>query len=299
MYELIPASGRTYYIDCPTKIGVFLAGENRVYLIDSGNKKDAGKKLWQILEQKGWRLQGILNTHSHADHIGGNRYLQEQTGCQVFARGVENAFTRYPVLEPSFLYGGCPPEELRHKFLMAQESDALEFSHPDFPRELESIPLPGHSLHMTGFRTPDNVVFLGDAVVSPATLEKYGVSYLYDVGTALHTLDALEQLEASLFVPSHAEPTTDISELVHRNREKILEVGDRIVSLCEVPRTAEELLKELFTLYGLTMTFEQHAMIGSTLRSYLTWLKSLGRLTAEIRENAMVWQAVPDFPKEP
>ena len=76
-------------------------------------------------------------------------------------------------------------------------------------------------------------------------------------------------------------------------------MGDRIVSLCEVPRTAEELLKELFTLYGLTMTFEQHAMIGSTLRSYLTWLKSLGRLTAEIRENAMVWQAVPDFPKEP
>ena len=47
------------------------------------------------------------------------------------------------------------------------------------------------------------------------------------------------------------------------------------------------------------MTFEQHAMIGSTLRSYLTWLKSLGRLTAEIRENTMVWQAVPDFPKEP
>lgn len=290
MYELIPVSGRTYYIDCPTKIGVFLEGENRAYLIDSGNKKDAGKKLRQILEQQGWRLQGILNTHSHADHIGGNRYLQEQTGCKIFAGGVENAFTRYPLLEPSFLYGGCPPEELRHKFLMAQESDALEFSDPAFPEEIEVLPLPGHSLHMAGFRTPDNVVFLGDAVVSPGTLEKYGVSYLYDVEAALRTLDAVEQMEADLFIPSHAEPAADSKELVRLNREKIFEVGDRIVSFCKEPRTAEELLRELFTAYGLTMTFEQHALIGSTLRSYLTWLKGSGRLAARIRDNAMVWQ---------
>ncbi len=292
MYELIPARGRTCYIDCPTKIGVFFTGENRVCFIDSGNKKDTGKKLRQILEQKGWELQCILNTHSHADHIGGNHYLQEQTGCGIFAGGVENAFTRYPLLEPSFLYGGCPPEELRHKFLMAQESDALEFSHPDFPGEIQALPLPGHSLHMTGFCTPDDVVFLGDAVVSAETLEKYGISYLYDVEMTLRTLDAIEQMEAALFIPSHAEPTEAIGELVRLNREKIFEVGDRIVSLCKVPHTTEKLLGELFTAYHLTMTFEQHALIGSTLRSYLTWLKDLGRLAAEIQENTLVWQAI-------
>lgn len=84
MYELIPVARRTYYIDCPAKIGVVLMENNGVYLIDSGSDKDAGKKVKRILEQNNWTLLGILNTHSHADHIGGNRYLQEQTGCRIF-----------------------------------------------------------------------------------------------------------------------------------------------------------------------------------------------------------------------
>ncbi len=45
-----------------------------------------------------------MNTHSNADHIGGNRYLQGQTGCKVYSGGIEAAFTKYPVLEPSFIY---------------------------------------------------------------------------------------------------------------------------------------------------------------------------------------------------
>ena len=80
MYELIQAGERTYYIDCPAKIGIYRMDETRVCLIDSGNDKDAGKKVLKILEANGWKLDRILNTHFHADHVGGNRLLQERTG---------------------------------------------------------------------------------------------------------------------------------------------------------------------------------------------------------------------------
>ena len=50
MYELIQLSDKCYYINCPAKIGVYLAEENNVYLIDSGNDKDAGRKVRQILD---------------------------------------------------------------------------------------------------------------------------------------------------------------------------------------------------------------------------------------------------------
>ena len=103
MYELVQVNERTYYINCPAKIGVYLAGDADVYLIDSGNDKEAGRKVRQLLEKNGWHLQGILNTHSNADHIGGNQYLQAHTGCRVFAGGIEAAFTAQPILEPSFL----------------------------------------------------------------------------------------------------------------------------------------------------------------------------------------------------
>lgn len=121
MYELIRAGERSYYIDCPAKIGLFEV-EGGVCLVDSGNDKDAGRKVRQILDKNGWKLLAILVTHSNADHIGGCQYLQKQTGCRVFAPGIEAAFTRSPVLESAFLYGGFPPKPLRHKFLMAQPS---------------------------------------------------------------------------------------------------------------------------------------------------------------------------------
>ncbi len=289
MYELVPVSERCYYINCPAKIGVYLLDRENVCLIDSGNDKDAGKKVKRILDQNGWHLTAIVNTHSNADHIGGNRYLQSQTGCKIYSGGIEAAFTRFPVLEPAFLYGGYPFKDLRHKFLMAQESDVIDFSEDGFPKDLEVIPLPGHFFDMVGFRTPDNVVFLADCISSRATLEKYAVSFLYDVEAYLETLDKVEQMEAAMFVPAHAEASTDIKELIRYNREKVYEVSGRILSICREPIGFERILQDVFKEYGLTMNFEQYVLVGSTVRSYLSWLKDNGKLAAEFKDNMLLW----------
>ena len=289
MYELVQVSERCYYINCPAKMGVYLLDRENVCLIDSGNDKDAGKKVKRILDQNGWHLTAIVNTHSNADHIGGNRYLQSQTGCKIYSGGIEAAFTRFPVLEPAFLYGGYPFKDLRHKFLMAQESDVTDFSEDGFPKDLEVIPLPGHFFDMVGFRTPDNVVFLADCISSRATLEKYAVSFLYDVEAYLETLDKVEQMEASMFVPAHAEASTDIKELIRYNREKVYEVSGRILSICREPIGFERILQDVFKEYGLTMNFEQYVLVGSTVRSYLSWLKDNGKLAAEFKDNMLLW----------
>ena len=251
MYELIQAGEKSYYINCPAKIGVYDAGDNNVYLIDSGSDKDAGRKVRQILDKNGWHLKGILNTHSNADHIGGNRYLQNQTGCRVFAGGIEAAFTKYPVLEPSFLYGGSPCKDLRHKFLLAQDCEVTDFSDEAFPKEIEIIPQPGHFFDMTGFRTPDQTVFLADCVSSRATLEKYAVSFIYDVGAYLKTLDMAEKMKAPLFVPAHAEASEDLGELIQFNRAKVYEIAEKILVFCAEPACFEQILQRIFTEYHL------------------------------------------------
>ena len=181
MYELIQLSERTYYIKSPTNIGLVRLDEQNVCLIDSGNDKDAGRKARQILDANGWNLAAIYNTHAHADHIGGNKYLQGQTGCKVYAPGIDCDFTRHPILEPSLLYGGYPPKDLRHKFLMAQESDAEELTTDKLPNGFEAIKLPGHFFNMVGFRTPDHVVFLADCLSSREILDKYQIGFVYDV----------------------------------------------------------------------------------------------------------------------
>lgn len=54
MYELIQVSERSYYIQSPAKIGLVKLNDTDVCLIDSGNDKDAGRKVRQLLDKNGW-----------------------------------------------------------------------------------------------------------------------------------------------------------------------------------------------------------------------------------------------------
>lgn len=290
MYELIPVGEQSYYIQSPSKIGLIRVGGRDVCLIDCGNDKDAGRKVRQILTANDWNLKAIYLTHSNADHIGGNKYLQAQTGCQTYAPGIECEFTRHPILEPAFLYGGFPPSDLRHKFLMAQESDASPLTKESLPEGFEILPLPGHFFDMVGYRTPDNVVYLADCLSSRQTLDKYQLTFLYDVAAYLNTLEMVKTLNARMFVPAHAEATEDITPLAQYNIDKVLSIGERLVSMCGRPISFEMLLQKVFSEYGLTMNFEQYVLIGSTVRSYLAWLKDSGRLDAVFEDNLLLWK---------
>ena len=292
MYELIQVSEQSYYIQSPAKIGLVKLNEQDVCLIDSGNDKDAGRKVRQLLDANGWRLTAIYNTHSNADHIGGNKYLQGQTGCTIYVPGIDCAFTRHPILEPSFLYGGYPCKELRHKFLMAQESDAQELTKGSLPEGFEIIPLPGHFFDMVGFRTPDDVVYLADCLSSRETLDKYQIGFVYDVAAYLDTLEMVKSLQAKMFVPAHAAASEDIAGLAQYNIDKVLEVADKIAGACQEPLCFEAILQKLFSDYGLTMNFEQYVLVGSTVRSYLAWLKDTGRMDALFENNMLLWRRV-------
>lgn len=290
MYELIQVSGGSYYIQSPAKIGLVKLNEKEVCLIDSGNDKDAGRKVRQLLDANGWKLTAIYNTHSNADHIGGNKYLQVQTGCRIYAPGIDCAFTRHPILEPAFLYGGYPCKDLRHKFLLAQESGAEVLTPDVLPEGFALIPLPGHFFDMVGLRTPDDVVYLADCLSSRETLDKYQISFLYDVGAYLKTLEMVKTLKAKRFVPAHAQDTEDISALAQYNIDKVHEIAERIVGLCREPLCFEMILQKLFAGYGLAMNFEQYVLVGSTVRSYLSWLKDTGRLDVRFEENMLLWE---------
>lgn len=290
MYELKQVAENSFYIQSPAKIGLVKLNETDICLVDSGSDKDAGRKVRQLLDANGWHLTAIYNTHSNADHIGGNKYLQGQTGCKIYAPGIDCAFTRHPILEPSFLYGGFPPQDLKHKFLMAQESDAEYLTDSCLPQGFRTIPLPGHFFDMVGFRNADDVVYLADCLSSKETLDKYQISFIYDVGAYVHTLEAVKGLEAKMFVPAHAEATTDILPLAQINIDKVYEIAEKIVALCAEPLCFEQILQKLFCAYELTMTFEQYVLVGSTVRSYLSWLKDNDRINALFENNLLLWQ---------
>ena len=289
MYELIRITDRSWYIDCPAKIGVYDAGDG-VYIVDAGSDKDAGRRVRKTLDEQGWKLRGILVTHSNADHIGGCQYLQRQTGCKIFAPGIEAQFTRAPMLEPSFLFGAYPPKPLRHKFLLAQPSDCLDVTDAEFPGDVRVIPLPGHFFDQCGYMTPDGTAYIADCVSSPETLSKYVFPFVYDVAAYLDTLEKLPGLGAKHYVPAPAAPSEDIAELAELNRRHIERVAGLILQLCVEPRDFEEILKLAFDERSLTLDFQQYVLVGSTIKSFLAWHLDNGRVSAEFADNRLLWR---------
>lgn len=290
MYELIQVSGNSYYIQSPAKIGLVRLNDTEVCLIDSGNDKDAGRKIRKVLDENGWSLRAIYNTHSNSDHIGGNRYLQGQTGCEIFAPGIECDFTNHTVLEPAFIYGGYAPKDLRHKFILAQPSHAQPLTADVLPQGWELLELPGHFFDMAGFRTADDVVYLADCLSGRETVDKYKIGFIYDVAAYIETLEKVKKMKAKIFVPSHAEPTDDIASLAQYNIDKVNEVAEKITDICREPVNFDRILQILFTDYDLKMNFEQHALVGSTVRSYLAWLRDTDRLDVEFTDNMLLWK---------
>ncbi len=293
--EAVHVTGSTWYVPGPVNVGVFVAEGDRAVLIDSGGDESFGRKLFRLLEARGWSLEMIVNTHSNADHIGGNAYLQKKTGCRIAATRKEAAFIEDPLLEPAFLWGGFPFKKLRNKFLQAQPSKVTDLlSAGDVPGfQLETVPLPGHFLEMIGVRTPDGVFFAADTVFSEKIIEKYGVTFCFDVGKAIETLEKLPLIPAKLYVPAHAEPVEDILPLTRLNREALETVGETVVGLCrEKPRSFEEILQSVTSRWQLALDANQYVLVGSTLRAHLSRLSDLDRIGPDFDGGRMVWKAL-------
>ncbi len=287
--ELIKVAKKTYYIKNPTNIGVYQVDDDSVYLIDTGNDKDAGRKILKIMEENGFKVKGIINTHSNADHIGGNKIIQDRTNCPIFAYNIEKSFIENPILEPSFLYGGYPFKEIRNKFLQAKESKVTSIEN-NLPDGLEYFKLKGHFFDMIGIKTSDDVYFLADSLFKEEVITKYHLCFLLDIKEYLNTLDYLETLKGKLFIPSHVEAVSDISNLITLNRNKVYEIIDKIYNFCEKEVTLEDILKYIFDVYNLNINPNQYVLISSTIKSYLSYLNDLEKITFLFKDNKMYWK---------
>ncbi len=290
--EIRPIAGGSYYVPGKVNVGIWVDGETAV-LIDSGGDETAGRQLYRAITGMGWKLGGIVNTHSNADHIGGNAYLQKKTGCWIAATRVESVFIERPGLEPTFLWGANPFMELKNKFLEAQPSKVERIidrdgSVPGTP--LCAVPLPGHFLDMVGVRSPDGVFYVADSVFSAEIVEKYRFIVTLDVGAALATLDLLERDDAEFFVPCHADAGKNILPATQATRKGILLLSERVYEALAAARSEEDVLAAVFESWGLEMTPQQFVLSRATLAAHLTHLASQGRISPRVDGGRLLWE---------
>lgn len=286
--ELTKLGEKTYCIQNPTNIGIYKLDDEKVCLIDTGNDKESGRKILKIINEQNWQVECIINTHSNADHVGGNKFIQDRTNCKILSSKIETAIINNPKLEPALLYGAMPLNELNNKFLLAKESNCQIIDN-NLPEGLEYFTLKGHFIDMIGIKTSDNIYFLGDSIFSEETINKYHIFFIYDVEKYLQTLDFLETLNGTFYIPSHVKPLTDLKELIKINKNKINEICNNILSFCQNPITTEKIIKNIFDTYNLQININQYVLLGSTIKSYLTYLNNQDKIEYFFNDNQLYW----------
>ena len=125
----------------------------------------SAKQLIQIIQENGYELEWILDTHIHADHVTASHYLKTQfpsakIGISDIVKKVRERFAP--------MYNQCPQENTQFWDVFFNDED--EFKIGDL--NVKVIGLPGHTPACLGYYIEDDSVFTGDTVFLP------------DVGTA-------------------------------------------------------------------------------------------------------------------
>jgi len=292
-YEAKKLTPNSWVIPGPTNIGI-INNKDKVILIDSGNDKESGRKIRKLIDEQGWMIDGIINTHSNADHIGGNDYLQRITQCRIYAKKAERAFIETPIIESSFLWGGFPNRELINKFFVAPPSsvtDIIDDSSSFGDYNLSIIDLPGHFFEMIGVLTEDKVAYLGDCIFDVPVLDKYKIPFVYNVKAYKETIEKIRKIKADYFVMSHGEITSDIENIAVYNIKLIEKIEKDLLEILRVPKTFEKTLKTICDQMEIKLNCPQYALIGSTIRSFLTYLNNESKIEFEFLENEMIWKS--------
>ena len=131
-------------------------GADRAIIVDPGEEAD---RLLNVVERLGVRLDAILLTHTHFDHVGAVAPVARETGAEVWVPEIErgvladiNSYVPFPGFGPFESY------EAEHALRGGERLELAGF-------EIDVLFTPGHSPGHVTFSIPDEAaVFSGDVL---------------------------------------------------------------------------------------------------------------------------------------
>jgi len=200
---------------------VLRSGRGNV-MIDSGYGRHASLTLALLATTRGIgdeRLGLVVNTHCHADHVGGNAALVRRYGCAI-AVPVPEA----PLVErwdgKALLYDYC--EQQVERFGVDRALAANE-TYVWGDLEWRALAAPGHDMGALVFHNADHGILVsGDALwergfgfVMPPEIDPAALP------AARATIEMLAGLPIRTVIPGHGEPFADVDAALERARKRL------------------------------------------------------------------------------
>ncbi|AEX85125.1 Zn-dependent hydrolase, glyoxylase [Marinitoga piezophila KA3] len=288
-----------YYISDTTNIGVIRINDNNdVLIVDSGSDDSKGRRIVKILKENGFQVKYIINTHMHADHIGGNHFIQKHNPeVRIISTRAEMSIIENPIFLPYFLYSGAyPVRDLRNKFLLAKPSKITDIIGMDDntvkveDAEIGIIRLDGHTEFQKGIVYED-VLFCGDALISEELLEKHKIPVNVNIENAKKTLLKLKETNYKYYLPAHGTLIEDIESLAEKNYERIKEIENKILEFVDTEKSTEKIVSYLLYSYDLNITNATlYYLYNTTIMGYLGHLRDNKKIDLIVKNNTVYWK---------
>ncbi|MGD0263766.1 MAG: MBL fold metallo-hydrolase [Candidatus Methylomirabilota bacterium] len=290
--DLVKIAGPAHYLPGRVNIGV-IAGDGQAALIDTGLDESAAQKAVQAVEQAGLRLAAVINTHSHADHCGGNAFVVKRTGAPIYAPSVEAALIQHTEFEPFFLFGAAPFKAIDSKWFHAAPTavaHVLDATVSVCGVELEVLPAAGHSMNQVAVATTE-VAYLADALMAPEILERYPIQYCYDVLGHRATLNRLAVLRRDWYVGAHFPPMQDLTPLLAANRANLERTAAAVLDALRPAATTEEVVRSAAEALGVPpMDPPAYLLNAAAVKAHLSAHVREGRVSFEIQDQRPLWR---------
>ena len=199
MASLTSLAPGVWYLPGAVNSFVVAGSGQTALLIDTGLDDGHARKLLRALEEAGLTPGGILNTHSHADHHGGNRLILEPFSrtrglCAAAGRrrdhpsdsGAAVAVWSAPAARTADQIPARPPSPAR----LAPEPGLCRIGGAD----VELIEVAGHASLMYAVRVGE-VLYAADALFGEDALNKRPLTFCADSGLQKDSAEELAGLE--------------------------------------------------------------------------------------------------------
>jgi glyoxylase-like metal-dependent hydrolase (beta-lactamase superfamily II) len=214
---------------------------DRATLVDSGYVGHAAQTEALVRHAlAGRRLDRLINTHSHSDHIGGNAALQRAFGCAILIpAGIEEHIAAWNeealLLTPARQRG----DRFRHDGVI-RPGDRFDMGGLGWC----AYHAPGHDMEALVFHCADERILIsGDALWQ----DGFGIVFAEILGTGAGlaatraTLDLLGGLAVDIVIPGHGPAFADVDDSMRRAYR-------RLAAFEEDPaRMARNAIKACFT----------------------------------------------------
>jgi len=73
----------------PFSVNCYIMADERTreaFVVDPGADWE---NIYETIQRDGYQVRGIINTHSHPDHTGGNAYMKRKTGAPLLIHGLD------------------------------------------------------------------------------------------------------------------------------------------------------------------------------------------------------------------